>query len=305
MWGARTRRCSGALLQLSFAVALCVCRAASAAESPPIPEECGSLAEFQRELQNRLGRETDLTSTRVSLTPEVSGYRLVVEVGSERRELHDANCRELLRAAVVIALAILEPAKQPASEAPRPEPARTQPAPQGRPSERSAPHFPPSLALGAGGGVHLGTLPHATLLLDLDAQLRWSHFGAALGLRYLLPASVQDARNRGARVGGLGVYAAGIFEPWPRVQARLGFVAYRLSGTGLGSLERSEDVAWEAGPILGASFIPFQRPPFWTSVGGEGQLNLLRSRFRILDYGSVFRVPWLSASAFARAGVVW
>jgi hypothetical protein len=103
----------------------------------------------------------------------------------------------------------------------------------------------------------------------------------------------------------VGAYLAGSFEPWSRVQARLGFVGYRLAGTGLGSVERSADTAWEAGPLVGASFTPFQRAPFWTNVAADGQLNLLRARFEIRDYATVFRVPWVSGSFFVRAGVVF
>jgi hypothetical protein len=143
------------------------------------------------------------------------------------------------------------------------------------------------------------------LLLDIDAQLKWLRWGVATGFRYLLPVSVQDRRNIGARVGGIGAYAAGIFEPWPRLQGRLGFVAYRLSGTGLGSLQTGHDTAWEAGPTCGVSFIPYEYLPFSTSVGAEGQLNLLGAHFEILHYGPVFQVPTVSGSAFARAGVVW
>ena len=125
------------------------------------------------------------------------------------------------------------------------------------------------------------------------------------GVRYLRPSSEQDATGHGARVGGMGGYLAGSYSPWSWAQARLGFAAYRLSGTGLGSRERASDTAWEAGPTLSAGVMPFRSGLFWTSVGGEGQLSLVRPRFRIDDYGEVFRVPWASGSLFFRAGVIW
>ncbi len=274
-------------------------RSARAAIASAIPEECGSWSELQGELQSRLGPNASLDSTRVTLTPDSAGYRLIVEVGSERRELHDPSCRELMRAAVVIALALLEP-QQPAAQ---PEPVVIA-SPRAR-EERNARPSSLRVALAGGTGVHWGTLPNPTLLLDLDAQLLWARWGIAGGLRYLLPSSEQDATEHGVRVGGMGGYLAGSYEPWSWVQGRLGFAAYRLSGTGLGSIERTSDAAWNAGPTLGASFLPFRWAPFWTSVGAEGQLSMLRPRFKIENYGEVFRVPWASASLFVRAGVIW
>jgi hypothetical protein len=97
----------------------------------------------------------------------------------------------------------------------------------------------------------------------------------------------------------------GTFEPWARVQGRLGFVGYRLSGVGLGSVKGTTDSAWELGPTVGASFTPFVLGPFWTNVAAEAQLNLLRAHFDISDYGTVFRVPWLSGSLFLRGGVTF
>jgi len=223
-----------------------------------------------------------------------------VEVGNERRELYDPNCRELMRAAVVIALALLEPEAD-EREAPTEPPVVLLAPPRVSEGGPRVAHF----ALAGGAGVQFGTLPTPTLLLDLDAQLLWTHWGVAGGLRYLLPTAERDVTNHGARVSGVGAYFAGSFEPWPRVQARLGVIGYRLSGEGLGSVKRSTDTAWELGPTVGASFTPFHFAPFWTNVAAEGQLNLLRAHFDISDYGTVFSVPWLSGSLFLRAGVTF
>ena len=299
----RGLRCN-ALHGSSLVLALCGSpHAARAAAAADIPTECGSLSAFEAELRERLGPNAPLDATRVLLTPDVSGFRLVVEVGSERRELYDPNCRELMRAAVVIALALLEP-QSTEGQAPREAPVVLSTPPRAAEAGPRVPHF----ALAGGAGVHFGTVPNPTLLLDLDAQLVWTSWGVAAGFRYLLPSSDQDATNHGARVSGIGAYLAGTFEPLPRVQARLGVVGYRLSGTGLGSVERSTDSAWELGPTVGASFTPFRRGSFWTNVAAEGQLNLVRARFQIRDYGTdgtVFRLPWLSGSLFLRGGVVF
>jgi hypothetical protein len=165
--------------------------------------------------------------------------------------------------------------------------------------------LPFDIALAPTVGVHFGTTPRPTIVLELDAQLRWSHWGVATGARYLLPTSERDDTERGVEVSGLGAYLAGSYSPIPRLQARLGVVGYRLSGTGLGSVQRASDVTWEVAPTVGASFVPFEYGVFWTALGGEAQLNLLRARFEIREYGEVFRVAPVSAQVFGRAGLTF
>ena len=297
-------------LGLWFSLATFPAHAAIAVQIPP---ECGSQSDFARELEQRLGNVSTTESTRVTLTPDADGYHLVVEAGSQSRELHDASCQELLRAAVVIALALLEPPRAADAEQPPPPapPEAAQPAQPPREPERArketnaarAPH--PHFALGAGAGVHIGTLPQPTLMLDLDAQLKWTRFGVAAGFRYLLPNETLDEEGLGVRVRAVGASLAALFEPWQRLQVRVGVATYRLSGTGIGSTQTNDGSAWEVAPTVGAAFVPFQRPPFWTCVGLEGQLNLIRPTFEILSHDEVFQVSPLSGSASAHAGVVF
>jgi len=279
---------------------------AGAAISAQIPAECGSTAEFENELEQRLGDVATSDTAHVTLTPESSGYQLVVEAANQRRELHDANCQELLRAAVVITLALLEPKReQVAPPAAAPAPAPEVPAPPAPAAPKAERGSHPKFGLAAGGGLHVGTLPDPTLLLEFDTQLKWTRFGIAAGFRYLLPTTSVDEKDHGARVGAVGAYLAGSFEPWPRLQTRLGVATYLLSATGKGSVESHDGSAWEVAPTLGASFTPFDHPPFWISLGLEGQLNLIRPSFEIRSYDEVFQVPIVSGSALARAGVVF
>ncbi|HEY3253667.1 MAG TPA: hypothetical protein VGJ91_06950, partial [Polyangiaceae bacterium] len=215
---------------------------ANAAISAQIPAECGSLSEFESELEQRLGNASAPEATRVTLTPEVSGYRLVVEAGNQRRELHDPSCQELLRAAIVIALALLDPKRD---EVP---PALAEPERRAPPASKAVGRAWPKVALAAGGGLHLGMLPHATLMLELDAQLKWARWGVATGFRYLLPAETVDENGHGAQIGAAGAYLAGLFEPWQRVQLRLGVAAYHLSASGRGTVDPQEGGAWELSP---------------------------------------------------------
>ena len=263
------------------------------------------MPELESELRRRLPSDTAFDAIHVALTPEAPGYHLVVEVGDQRRELRDPSCRELLRAAVVITVALVLPEERAAATAPPSAPPDARPAPPSNVATKGAPHSAPRLALAAGVGVHLGTTPTATLLLELDGQLVWSRYGVAAGLRYLAPSSARDNRGHGVNVSGFGADVAGSFSPWPRVQGRAGLVLYRLSGAGRGSLHNQDDSAWNAGPILSARYTPYARAPFWTSIGAEGQLNLLRAHFEVSNYAEVFHVPWFSGSAFVQAGIGW
>jgi len=296
-----TARLAGGLCLLLVVAA----RPASAAISAQIPPECGSLSDFEAELEQRLANVSAAETTRVTLTAEEAGYHLVVEAGNQRRELHDASCQELLHAAVVVALALLEPKREEAPP-PAPEPEPVRPAPVAAPPAKESPtRARPKVALGAGAGVHWGMLPKATLMLDVDAQLKWTHFGVAADFRYLLPAETRDENGKGARIGALGASVAALYEPLKVLQMRLGLSTYRLSGSGLGSTETGDGGTWEVSPTLGAALVPFQRAPFWTCVGLEGQLNLLRPTFEILSYHEVFQVPLFSGSALVHAGVVF
>ena len=147
--------------------------------------------------------------------------------------------------------------------------------------------------------------PQPTLLVGFEAQLSSAHFGLASGVRYLVPTSTIEA-GHGVRVSALGAFVAGTVALWPSLQARAGFVGYRLFGAGFGGVRPEDGSAWEFAPLLGANFTPYRHPPFWASIGAEGQLNLIRPSFEVLpNQDRVFRADWWSGSAFAHAGVVW
>jgi hypothetical protein len=96
-------------------------------------------------------------------------------------------------------------------------------------------------------------------------------------------------------------------------QARLGFAAQRLSGSGVHIASTQDSSVWAAGPTLGLGWYPVQRGAFWAGLGAEGQLNAIRGHFEILNYSKMlsekphelYAVPWLAGSAFVRLGVVW
>jgi hypothetical protein len=168
----------------------------------------------------------------------------------------------------------------------------------------------PRLTLAAGAGVSTGTLPKPVLGLELESKVLWRDWGMGFALRYLAPTEKRDSQARGVRLQAAGAGMAGIFRPSRAWEARLGFAAQYLFGEGFGegvpTFASRRDGAWAAGPTLGLGFTPLERPPLWVSVGGEGQLNLVRGNFRIRNYSDNFYdVPWLAASAFVRLGSSW
>lgn len=275
---------------------------ARAADNDDIPTECGSRKRFDDELRQRLGEAAPVESVHVSIRRGPSRFHLRVEIGAETRELDDESCSELFRAAIVVAVAMLLHDRTPPEAAPAPAAAEPPPT-----TPRSRPRF----TLSAGGGVNVGTLPHPTPTFELESQALWRDWGAALGLRYLLPSDELDAEQRGATLQAFGAHAAGIFRPSRGWQARVGFAIQRLIGDGQGSLKKTQSASvWAAGPSLGLGFVPYEQGALWLGLGAEGQLNALRGDFQILNYNQqddhvVHEVPWLSGSAFVRLGLGW
>lgn len=262
-----------------------------------MPSECGSREALEAELRKRLGEDAKLDDVHVSITREPTQYHLRVQIGSELRELDDASCNELFRAAIVIVMSVLlhDEAKPEAPPKPEPEPA---------PSKSRAPR--PRFALGAGVGVNAGILPHAVAAFELEARALWPKWGVGLGARYLPPAETPTSQERGVRLQAVGGHVAGIFRPARAWEARLGFGAQRLMGKGVGAAETQSGAAWVAGPTLGVGLIPLESALFWAGLGAESQLNLVRGDFEILNYnGTVYDVGLLSGSAFVRLGLIW
>lgn len=148
------------LCALSAALTLSLGVGRAHAASDDIPSDCGSRADFERELRQRLGSDTPLSDVHVSITPGAPGekpYHLRVQIGHELRELDDASCSELFRASVVVAVAVLMHAREAAKQAPPPAP--PPPAP---------PREYPRFTLTGGAGASVGTLPKPVLAFELE-----------------------------------------------------------------------------------------------------------------------------------------
>jgi hypothetical protein len=151
------------------------------------------------------------------------------------------------------------------------------------------------------------------LALELEGQTLWRMWGLALSARYLFAADKLEQTDQGATLDAWSAGVAGVLRPSRFWQARLGFAAQRLSGTGTRNASNQSASVWAAGPTLGLGWYPLQRGLLWAGVGAEGQLNAIRGRFEILNYSgmlsnepyALYRVPWLAGSAFVRLGAVW
>ncbi|HEY6077589.1 MAG TPA: hypothetical protein VIW29_02225 [Polyangiaceae bacterium] len=270
--------------------------AAPAPEQRPIPAECGSRAVFESELRQRLGSDTPLDGVHVSITRAPTHFHLRVEIDGELRELDDESCSELFRASIVIAMSMLLHEEQ--------RPAASSESEREPPPQPSAPR--PRFTLGAGVGINVGTLPAPVLALELESKALWPRWGVGLGLRYLAPGETSESQPRAVRFQALGAHLAGIFRAAPVLEAQLGFGAQYLMGESLDAAAAQTGGAWVAGPTLGLTFIPLQSGLFWAGLGAEGQLNLIRGDFEILNYnGPVYDVSWLAGSGFVRLGLIW
>jgi hypothetical protein len=277
---------------------------AQSAAPHEIPADCGTNAEFEREVRRRLGAEARPLPTAIVIEREGDGYVLRMRVGNEQRELRDRDCRELFRAAVVVAVAIAfseaksESVPSPAAPRVAEEPAR-RPQP---PGSDDPPGEGVHVDLGLAGGAHLGFSPSVVPLLELESKLTLSRFGIALGIRYLAPSSAEDETGRGVDVSGFGAQASALYAGSPLWEARAGVALFRLDGAGIGSASNDSDVAWAGGPVVGLALFPVRHGRFWAGAALQGEWHVLRARFEIQSYGEVFQVSPFGGSALLCAG---
>jgi hypothetical protein len=275
---------------LSFLLFLVPARA-SALGYTDIPPQCGSRQELERQLEQRLGPTVDLSPTQVAITPAASGgYWLTVRVARQERRIWDADCAELFKAGIVVAMAMLVPAPDRA----------------GRPQQRKAPPpARPELRSAFGTGPSIGLTPKPVLTLELGVQAVWRRWSVSLKGHSVAASTRFDPSRRGVTVTGVGGVALAGYRPLPELDLQLGFSAFSMTGSGRGATELSEDSAWTLGPAADAQLQLVRWAPVWAGLGLQAQLNLVRSRFEILDYGQVFRVAPVAAWGGARFGLFW
>ncbi len=338
-------RCAGGRRWLGAALASCSLFASAvdaAAATVQVPPGCGSELEFTVEVQKRLGAGVQPLPTSFRITPEPGGYVLSMQVGSEQRELRDPSCRELFRAAVVVAATIAlsearranpalgeevapAPEATPAEAPPAATPTDPKPASQPKASAPPVPRVsitlkgdvavapapdspeaapsPVALSLALGAGVFAGVTPALAPRFDLEARLTIAKFGVVAGGCWFPSSSETDAAGRGVEVGGFRAALAGAWLPLELLEARLGGSVYRLTGTGVGSFDQRSDGAWSGGLMAGILVAPLRHGRLWAGAALEGEWLLVRSRFEILNYREVFRVSRFAAAGLLKVGV--
>ncbi|HWA73405.1 MAG TPA: hypothetical protein VG937_13760 [Polyangiaceae bacterium] len=293
----RLRRlgCGAAFVGVLLSTALCF-----AASNVSVPAGCGSREEFESEVMQRLGGGLSMPNVALDIAKESSGYVLRMSVNDEARELHDVDCRELLRAAVVVTVALTlshGPPRPPARSA---KPVTTQ-VPVPAATDRKGPSDV-ELRAAAGAGLESGLLPGAALGLELFGEALWKQrFGASLAARYLARRSEQDAAGRGLVVDAFGGQALGRYRANSRWEAGLGAAAFRLDADGLGPGRRPGH-AWAAGPALEIGFEPLRTQHWWLGIAAEARWNLLRPTFEFLNHGPIFTASRFDFSLFLRLG---
>ncbi len=296
-------------------------RATQAPGQVELPPGCGSAEEFRVEVDHRLGPGFRLPLRLLRIAPEgTGGFRLDLQVGEESRQLRDADCRELFRAAVVVAvtttLSTTSDAPVPstadasirsasATAAP-PQPVPSVPAgspsnegPQGVPANTQA---IPSVAVTLGAGIQAGLQPEPAVSLELEGRALWRRFGVAIAGRDLLSNSMRRGDGRGVALHGLGAHLTGLYRLSPRWEMRLGAAGYRLSGSGLGTAADRTAGAWALGPSAGVAVALLPAGPVLMMVGGDAHWNVIRPSFEILNYGEVFSSSLVDFSIFFRVG---
>lgn len=305
-----------------------------------IPNGCGTVDEYQAGIHARLGAEASelLEALSVKIAPRGAEYELDVRLGTSRRQIVDQDCRALLRAAIVVAVALWESPKRPPKVGADPvsgqqessEPPHEPSAPEGSDDTRpTLPNYSPavlppplpayvpeasaagernrsasrwSAAIEGRAGAVAGLVPSVGVMFELAPSLRYRslEFGAAVN--YVVPREQIDAAGYGVGVSAFGVAPGLTWYLHPRVGLHGGVAGYYLRGTGRGSERNQTDHAWTFGPQVGISARVLEYRQAWIALGGVALLELNRPRFEIRAYGEVFRPFWATGSVHLGVG---
>lgn len=283
-----------------------VCRAGFSAAPVELPAECGTAADFERELHARSVDPGLLEQAQVLVERDSSGYRLRMLVRGEAREFRDADCSALMRAGVVVVIALSEASQR--SESPR---AATEAEYQVRTGATATTAATPVSAnsehaggarffAGIGAGMNAGLLPRPAVVLELETGVAGPHWGVVADFRLFPQSATRDSTGHGVSLHALGGQLAATFRPLDTLQLQMGGGAYRLSGSGLGSVLPLTDSAWAIALTSGAAIVPLRRNGFEFGFGAEGAVYVQRPGFEIRGYREVFRSSLIGGSVFFR-----
>jgi hypothetical protein len=300
--GARARARRACLVGL---VAL-VAHGTSFAESRfQAPQDCGSQAEFSRELERLLGGQaTHAEPLSVVIDGEGGAdYRLRIVLREGTRELRHTDCRTLFRSAVVIAAASYErerrrhPPRSNATVASPTREARGRREPQ---AERSM-SFEPRVA--AGAGAALGPLPGVAPLFELSLGVVRNRVGFLVAVRYLSGTEERKPSGHGVLINALGARALVSFEPWHRLRTAAGATVYRLNGHGRGTVQPLSDATYTVEPVLEISAVLLRSEALELELGVGAHFAAVRPSFLIGGFGEVYEVPAFGGEGLFR--IIW
>jgi hypothetical protein len=270
-----------------------------------VPPDCGSQAEFSRELERLLGGQA-MHAEPLSLAIDGGDgpdYRLRIVLREGTRELRHTDCRTLFRSAVVIAAASYERERRrhpTPSNATVASPTRETPERREPQSERSV-SFEPRVA--AGVGASLGPLPGAAPLFELSLGVVRDRVGLLLAVRYLSGTEERKASGHGVMINALGARALVSFEPWHRLRAAAGAGVYRLNGHGRGTVQPLSDATVTVEPVLEISAVLLRGESLELELGVGAHFAAVRPRFLIGGFGEVYEVPAIGGEGLFR--IIW
>ena len=153
-----------------------------------------------------------------------------------------------------------------------------------------------SLALGVSSGVVPGWGP----ALEASVHLEKRPWALALALRHW-PERGQTIDGRSVLVSATGGRATALFRVAPALELVGGIELNRLIGEGSANVRGpASDVAWQLAPVLGASFITMDVGYLRLELGALARLSLIRPRFEVTGFGTLYRAPALGADAIIR-----
>ena len=152
------------------------------------------------------------------------------------------------------------------------------------------------LALGVSAGVVPGWGPE----LEASVQLEHGPWGVAVALRHWLEQG-QSVEGRRVLVTATGGRAAALFRIAPALDALAGIELNRLVGEGAADVRGpAADVAWQLAPVLGLNVITMDIGYLRLELGALARLPVLRPRFVVTGFGTLYRAPVLGADAIIR-----
>lgn len=131
-------------------------------------------------------------------------------------------------------------------------------------------------------------------------QLEARPWGLALALRHW-PERGETRDGRSVLVSATGGRAAALIRVAPALDVLGGIELNRLIGEGSANVRGpASDVAWQLAPILGANFITMDIGYLRLELGALARLSLVRPRFEVTGFGTLYRAPALGADAIIR-----